>query len=60
MNSNNLRGTLAVDRQVPVGFQKMHCLVDLQAASGTDPKMIERLSSGVAVETSFRSKESSA
>lgn len=67
----DVRGTLAVDRQVPVGFLKMHCRVDLQAAPGTDPKAVERLlaaaehscvvlqtlRSGVAVETRFHGGE---
>jgi len=39
----DVRGTLAVDRQVPVGFQKMHCRVDFQAAPGTDPRTLEKL-----------------
>jgi uncharacterized OsmC-like protein len=65
----DVRGTLVVDRQVPVGFQKMRCRVNLQAAPGTDAKMVERLlaaseyscvnlqtlRSGVAVETVFQS-----
>jgi uncharacterized OsmC-like protein len=63
----DVRGTLVVDRQVPVGFQKMQCRVAIQAAPGTDSKMVEKLlaaaehscvnlqtlRSGVAVETSF-------
>ena len=63
----DVRGTLLVDRQVPVGFQKMHCQVAIRAAPGTDPKTLEKLwaaaehscvvlqtlRSGVAVETSF-------
>lgn len=67
----DVRGTLVVDRQVPVGFQKMHCRVNLRAAPGTDPKMITKLlaaaeyscvnlqtlRSGVAVETSFHGSE---
>jgi hypothetical protein len=63
----DVRGTLVVDRQVPVGFQKMQCRVAIQAAPGTDSKLVEKLlaaaehscvnlqtlRSGVAVETSF-------
>jgi len=62
----DVRGTLAVDRQVPVGFQKMRCRVAIQPALGTDPRTVERLlaaaehscvnlqtlRAGVAVETS--------
>ena len=69
----DVRGTLVVDRQVPVGFQKMRCRVELQAAPGTDSKMMEQLlaaaeyscvnlqtlRSGVPVETSFHSSEAS-
>src|SRR5215470_14908219 len=69
----DVRGTLVVDRQVPVGFQKMHCRVDFEAAPGTDPTMVEKLLAaseyscvnlqtlrgGVAVETSFHGGESS-
>jgi uncharacterized OsmC-like protein len=50
-----------------VGFQRMRCRVDMQAAPGTDPKTMEKLRaaaehscvvlqtlrSGVTVETSF-------
>ncbi len=67
----DVRGTLMVDRQVPVGFQRMHCQVDVQAAPGTDPNALQRvlqaaesccvnlqtLRSGVAVETSFHPGE---
>jgi uncharacterized OsmC-like protein len=67
----DVRGTLMVDRQVPVGFQKLRCRVDLKAAPGTDPKSLERLlagaerscvnlqtlRSGVTVETSLESSE---
>ncbi len=63
----DVRGTLMVDRQVPVGFQKLHCRVNLQAAPGTDPQILQRLlqaaesccvnlqtlKSGVPVETTF-------
>jgi uncharacterized OsmC-like protein len=68
----DVRGTLAVDRQVPVGFQKMHCRTNLVAAPDTDPKAIaqlmaaaeyscvnlQTLRSGVAVESSFNSSAS--
>lgn len=63
----DVRGTLMVDRAVPVGFQKMRCHVNIRAADGTDPKSLERLlaasekscvvlqtlRSGVTVETSL-------
>lgn len=64
----DVRGTLLVDRSVPVGFQKMQCHVNFQAAEGTDPRLIEKLAaasehscivlqtlrSGVTVETNFK------
>jgi uncharacterized OsmC-like protein len=39
----DVRGTLVVDREVPVGFQKMTCRVSIQPAPGTDARMVERL-----------------
>ncbi len=65
----DVRGTLVVDRQVQVGFQKMHCRIAVEAAPGTDPKTMEKLlaaaehscvvlrtlRSGVAVETNLES-----
>ncbi len=65
----DLRGTLLVDRRVPVGFQKMRCRVHIRAAEGTDPKLVgsllaaaehscinlQTLRSGVPVETSVES-----
>jgi uncharacterized OsmC-like protein len=62
----DVRGTLIVDRTVPVGFQKMRVHVDVQAAEGTEPKLMKKLlaaaehscvvlqtlRSGVSVETS--------
>jgi hypothetical protein len=39
----HVHGTLVVDQQLPVGFQKMHCRVAIQEASRTDSKMIEEL-----------------
>jgi len=61
------RGTLVVDRTVPVGFQIMRCHVTIQAAEGTNPKLMQKLlatseyccvnlqtlRSGVTVETTF-------
>lgn len=63
----DVRGTLHVKRNVPVGFQSMRCHVDLQPAEGTDPKLLQKLltaaerscvvlqtlRSGVSIETSF-------
>jgi uncharacterized OsmC-like protein len=63
----DVRGTLLVDRSVPVGFQGMQCHVDIDAADGTDPKLMKKLlaaaehscvvlqtlRSGVPVETTF-------
>jgi uncharacterized OsmC-like protein len=39
----DVRGTLAVDREVPVGMQSMHCDVNLSTAEGTDPQLVKRL-----------------
>jgi len=39
----DVRGTLAVDRRVPVGFQQMRSRLRLRAAPGTDPRAVERL-----------------
>lgn len=39
----DLRGTMAVDAQVPVGFQAMRCNVRLRAREGTDPRLLQRL-----------------
>lgn len=39
----DLRGTMAVDPNVPVGFQSMHCKVELRAKEGTSPESLERL-----------------
>ena len=39
----DVRGTMAVDREVPVGFQTMSCAVRLRAKEGTDPKLLEKL-----------------
>jgi len=68
----DVRGTLVVDRQVPVGFQTMRCRVDCRAAPDTDAKLVQKLleaaeqscvnlqtlRAGVAVETSFHGGES--
>ncbi|MEJ2720794.1 MAG: OsmC family protein [bacterium] len=39
----DVRGTLMVDRAVPVGFQQMQCDVHIDAAEGTDPKLLRTL-----------------
>ncbi|HTN49244.1 MAG TPA: OsmC family protein [Burkholderiaceae bacterium] len=39
----DVRGTLAMDPQVPVGFQAMRCAVRLMAARGTNPQLLEKL-----------------
>lgn len=39
----DVRGTLAIDNQVPVGFQAMRCEVKLRAKDGTDPRLLEKL-----------------
>lgn len=64
----DVRGTLMVDRQVPVGFQGMNCAVDIRAAEETDPQLLQTLlssaeyccvnfqtlKSGVAINTEIR------
>ena len=39
----DVRGTLAMDAHVPVGFQTMRCVVRLRAAKGTNPRLLEKL-----------------
>ena len=39
----DVRGTLAMDAQVPVGFRTMRCVVRLRAAKGTNPHLLEKL-----------------
>jgi uncharacterized OsmC-like protein len=39
----DVRGTLVVDRQVPVAFQRMRCRISLLVAEGSDPKVVEQL-----------------
>jgi len=41
----DVRGTLMMDKMVPVGFQKMKCEVKMKIKEGTDPRQIERLQS---------------
>ena len=42
----DVRGTLVVRRDVPVGFQSMRCHVDIEPAEGTDPKLVKKLLRG--------------
>ena len=63
----DLRGTLAIDTSVPVGFQSMSCRTRLRVAAGTDRRLTEVLAaaaerscvvldtlrSGVPVESDF-------
>lgn len=39
----DVRGTLAMDRNVPVGFQEMTCDVRMKVKEGTQPRQLERL-----------------
>jgi uncharacterized OsmC-like protein len=39
----DVRGTLVVDRSVPVGFQRMRCHVRLQPANDADPAKVQML-----------------
>jgi hypothetical protein len=39
----DVRGTLMVDRTVPVGFQRMRCAVTLETEPGTPPGAREKL-----------------
>jgi uncharacterized OsmC-like protein len=39
----DVRGALMVSAEVPVGFQDMHCRVDLRPVQGTPAEAIERL-----------------
>lgn len=39
----DVRGTMAMDRQVPVGFQAMRCDVRLRAKEGTSPEVLQKL-----------------
>lgn len=39
----DVRGAMAIDRQVPVGFQSMRCHVELRAKPGTSPALLEKL-----------------
>ena len=39
----DVRGAMAIDKTVPVGFQAMRCNVRLRAKEGTDPGLLEKL-----------------
>ena len=39
----DVRGAMAMDRQVPVGFQAMRCDVRLRAKEGTSAEVLEKL-----------------
>jgi len=39
----DMRGTMAMDRSVPVGFQAMSCDVKMKVQEGTQPRQVERL-----------------
>lgn len=39
----DVRGTLAMDQTVPVGFQVMQCRVNLKAKAGTDVEKLGKL-----------------
>ena len=39
----DVRGTLAMHKDVPVGFQSLHCEVQLKARDGTPPELLDRL-----------------
>ena len=39
----DVRGTMAMDPQVPVGFHAMRCEVRLRAKAGTDPRLLKKL-----------------
>ncbi|WP_323173694.1 hypothetical protein [Natrialba sp. PRR66] len=39
----DVRGTLVVDRDIPVEFQSMACEVDIQAEEGTDNRHVQQL-----------------
>lgn len=39
----DVRGTLWVSQEAPVGFERMRCRTRLRVADGTDPRLVERL-----------------
>lgn len=42
----DVRGTLAVDANVPVGFQQFHSCIELRVAEGTDQVTLDKLLTG--------------
>jgi uncharacterized OsmC-like protein len=41
--SADVRGTLVVDREVPVQFQEMSCEIEIRAADQTSPQKLQKL-----------------
>jgi len=39
----DVRGSMGMDKQVPVGFQAMRCDVRLRAKAGTSPDVLDKL-----------------
>jgi uncharacterized OsmC-like protein len=39
----DVRGTMAMERDVPVGFQSMRCKISMRAKEGTDPRLLKKL-----------------
>lgn len=39
----DVRGTMMIDRNVPVGFLEMRCNVQMRAALGTDSRLLDKL-----------------
>jgi uncharacterized OsmC-like protein len=39
----DVRGTMGIDKNVPVGFQNIRCSVHLRAKEGTDPVILQKL-----------------
>ncbi len=39
----DVRGTMGIEKNVPVGFQNIRCSVQLRAKDGTDPTLLQKL-----------------
>jgi len=39
----DVRGTMMMDRQVPVGFKHIQCDIKMKVPEGTDPELVQRL-----------------
>ena len=39
----DVRGTLLISRETPIGFQKLNCKVNIEAAAGTAPELLNNL-----------------